>query len=99
MSSCTFENEERGFNSVDEKPVRFDMTFTMVVPFADERMVPILERQSMLGLKKVNDGFELVEMVAPLAGKLEVFEKTVGGFYEKQDLGDRPRSECTKVPE
>lgn len=53
----------------------------------------------MLGLKKVNDGFELVELVAPLAGKLEVFEKTVGGFDEKQGLGDRPRSECTKVPE
>ncbi len=37
----------------------------------------------MLGLKKVNDGFEFVEIVASLFGKLEVFEKTAGGFEEK----------------
>ncbi len=54
MRSCPFENEERGFNSVDEEPVRLDMTFTMVVPYAGERMVAVLGGQWHLSLKMVN---------------------------------------------
>ena len=50
-----------------------------------------------MGLKNVNDGFEFVEIVAPLFGKLEVFEKTAGSFEEKHDLDARTTSECTKV--
>ncbi|BFU91818.1 MAG: hypothetical protein NTAFB01_30050 [Nitrospira sp.] len=99
MRSCTFENEERGLNSVDEESVWLDMTFTMVVPLAGERMVPVLERQWFLGLKMVNDGFEFVDIVAALFSKSEVFEKTAGGFDEKQDLGARAASECAKVLE
>lgn len=99
MRSCTFENEERGLNSVDEEPVWLDMTFTVMVPLAGERMVSVLERQWFFGLKMVNDGFEFVDIVAALFGKLEVFEKTVGGFDEKQGLGARAASECAKVLE
>ncbi len=51
----------------------------------------------MLGLKKVNDGFEFVEIVASLFGKLEVFKKTAGGFEEKHDLSARTASECAKI--
>lgn len=47
----------------------------------------------------INDGFESVDTVAALFGKLEVFEKTAGGFDEKQDLGARAVSECAKVLE
>ena len=50
-----------------------------------------------MGLKKVNNGFELAEIVAPFFGKLEVFEKTAGGFEEKHDLDARTASECAKV--
>lgn len=99
MSSCTFKNEERRLNSVDEKPVWLDMAFTMVVPLAGERIVPVLGRQRFFGLKMVNDGFEFVDIVAALFGKLEVFEKTAGGFDEKQDLGACAASECAKVLE
>jgi hypothetical protein len=62
-------------------------------------MVLVLGRQWCLGLKKVNDGFEFVDIVAPLFGKLEVFEKTARGFEEKHDLGARTASECAKVLE
>ena len=51
----------------------------------------------MLGLKTVNDRFEFVEIVAPLLGKLEVFEKTARGLEEKHDLGACTASECAKV--
>ncbi len=50
-----------------------------------------------MALKQVHDGFEFVEIVAPFFGKLEVFEKTAGGFEEKHDLDARTASECTKV--
>ena len=99
MRACPFENEERGFNSVDEKPVWLDMAFSMVGPLAGECMVLVLGRQWCLGLKQVNDGFEFVEIVAPFFGKLEVFEKTAGGFEEKHDLDARTASECPKVLE
>lgn len=89
VASCTFENEERGLDSVDEEPVWFDMTFTMVVPLAGERMVSVSGRQWFLSLKRVNDSFGCIDIVASLFGKLEVFEKTVGGFDEKPDLGAR----------
>lgn len=52
-----------------------------------------------MGLKKVHDGFEFVDIIAPLFGKPEVFEKTGGGFEEKHDLGARTDSECAKVLE
>jgi hypothetical protein len=97
VRACPFENEERGFNSVNEKPVWLDVAFSMVVPLTGECMVLVLGRQWCLGLKNVNDGFEFVEIVAPLFGKLEVFEKTAGSFEEKHDLDARTTSECTKV--
>ena len=97
MRARPFENEERGFNSVDEEPVWLNMTFTMVVPLTGKSMVLVLGRQWLLGLKKVNDSFEFVDLVASLFGKLEVFEKTVGGLEEKHDLDARTASECTKV--
>lgn len=75
------------------------MTFTMVVPLAGERMVPVLGRQWFFGLKMVNDGFEFIDIVAALFGKPEVFEKTAGGFDEKQGLGARAASDGTKVLE
>lgn len=76
-----------------------DMTFTMVVPLAGERMVPVLGRQWFFGLKMINDGFEFVDIVAAFFSKLDVFEKTAGGFDEKQGLGARAASECAKVLE
>ena len=97
MRACPFENEEGGFNSVDEEPVRLNMTFTMVIPLTGERMVLVLGRQCCLGLQKVNDSFEFVDIVSPFFGQLEVFEKTAGGLEEKHDLGARAASECTKV--
>ena len=97
MRSCTFENEKCGLNFIDEKPVWLDMTFTMVSPLAGERMVSMLRRQWFFSLKMVNDGFEFVDIAAALFGKLEVFEKTAGGFDEKQELGACVASECTKV--
>ncbi len=99
MCSCTFENEERGLNSVNEKPVWLDMTFTMVVPLTGEPMIPGFGGQWFFGLKMINDGFESVDIVAALFGKLEVFEKTAGSFDEKQELGTRAVSECAKVLE
>ena len=83
MRACPFEDEERGVNSVDQKPVWLDVAFSMVVPFAGECMVLVLGRQWCLGLKQVYDGFEFVNIVAPFFCKLEVFEKTAGGFEEK----------------
>ena len=74
-----------------------DVTFSMVVPLTGEWMVLVLGRQWCLGLQKVNDGFEFVDIVASLLGQLEVFEKTAGGFEEKHDLNARAASECTKV--
>jgi hypothetical protein len=97
VRACPFEDEERGFNSVDEKPVWLDVAFSMVVPLTGECMVLVLGRQRCSGLKQVNDGFEFVEIVAPFLGKLEVFEKTAGGFEEKHDLDARTTSECAKV--
>ena len=97
MRACPFENEEGGFNSVDEKPVWLDMTFTMVVPLTGKSMVFVLGRQWCLGLKQVNDGFEFVDIVTPLFGELEVFEKTARGFEEKHDLDARTASERAKV--
>ena len=55
MRACPFEDEERGFNSVDKKPVWLDMAFSMVGPLAGECMVLVLGRQWLLGLKKVNE--------------------------------------------
>jgi hypothetical protein len=97
VRACPFKNEEGGFNSVDEEPVWLNMTFSMVVPLTGQSMVLVLGRQWCLGLKKVNDGFEFVEIVASLFGKLEVFKKTAGGFEEKHDLGARTASECAKI--
>lgn len=97
MRSCTFKKKERGFNSVDEKPVWFDVAFAMLVPFAGEMMVPVSGRQWPLRLKEVHNSFEFVDIVAALFGELEVLEKTVGGFDEEQDLGARVASECSKV--
>jgi len=37
--------------------------------------------------------------LSALFGKLEVLEKTAGGFDEKQDSGTRVASECSKVLE
>ena len=74
-----------------------DVTFSMVGPLTGEWMVLVLGRQWCLGLQKVNDGFEFVDIVASLLGQLEVFEKTAGGFEEKHDLNARAASECTKV--
>jgi len=65
-----FENEEGGFNSVDEEPVWLNMTFTMVIPLTGKSMVLVLGGQWCLGLKQVNDGFEFVDIVAPFLGKL-----------------------------
>ena len=86
MRACPFENEECGFNSVDEQPVWLDMAFSMVVPLTGECIVLVLGWQWCLDLKKVNDGFEFVDIVAPLFGKLEVFEKPASRFEEKHDL-------------
>lgn len=99
MRACPFEDEERGLNSVDQKPVWLDMAFSMVDPLTGKSMVLVLGRQWCLGLKKINDGFEFVEIVAPFFGKLEVFEKTAGGFEEQHDLDARTASECAKVLE
>jgi hypothetical protein len=99
VRSSTFENEERSFDSIDEEPVWLDMTFTMVVPLAGERMVSVLGGQWYLSLKLVNDSFMCIDIGAPLFGKLEVLEKTAGGFDEKQDLRTRAASECAKVLE
>ena len=97
MRACPFENEEGGFNPVDEEPVWLEVAFSMVMPLTSECMVLVLGRQWGLALKQVHDGFEFVEIVAPFFGKLEVFEKTAGGFEEKHDLDARTASECTKV--
>ncbi len=97
MRPRPFEDEEGSFNSVDEEPVWLDVAFSMVIPLTGKSMVLVLGRQWSLGLKQVNDGFEFVEIVAPLFGKLEVFEKTAGGFEEQHDLDARTASECTKV--
>ena len=75
VCSCTFENEERGLNSVDEKPVWFDMTFTMVVPLTGEPMIPVFGRQWFFGLKMINDGFEFVDIVAALFVSLRSLRK------------------------
>ena len=75
MRSCMFENEERGLNFVDEEPVWLDMTFTMVVPLVGERMVPVLGRQWLFGLKMVNDGFEFIDIVAALLASLRSLRK------------------------
>ena len=99
MRAGPFENEEGGFNSVDEEPVWLNMTFTMVIPLTGKSMVLVLGRQWCLGLKKVNDGFEFVEIVTPFFCELEVFEKTAGGFEEQHDLDARTASECAKVLE
>ena len=85
MCAGPFENEERGFNSVDEKPVWLDVAFSMMGPLPGECMVLVLGRQWCLGLKQVNDGFEFVDVAPPLLGKLEVFEKTARGFEDKHD--------------
>ena len=50
-----------------------------------------------MGLKKVNDGFEFVDLVASLFGKLKVLEKTAGGLEQKHDLDARTASERAKV--
>ena len=47
----------------------------------------------------VHDGFECVDIVAALFGKFEVFEKTVGGFDEQQDLRACAASDGAKVLE
>ena len=99
MRSCTFEKEERGFNSVDEEPVWFDVAFAMMAPFAGEMMVSIPGWQWFLCLKEVDDGFEFVDIVTALFNELEILEKTVGGFDEEQDLGASVGSECSKVLE
>lgn len=99
MRAGPFENEEGGFNSVDEEPVWLNMTFTMVIPLTGKSMVLVLGRQWCLGLEQVNDGFEFVEIVTPFFGELEIFEKTAGGFEEKHDLDARTASECAKVLE
>lgn len=51
MRACPFEDEARGVNSVDEKPVWLDMTFSMVGPLTGKSMVLVLGRQWCLGLK------------------------------------------------
>lgn len=99
VSSCTFKKEERGFNSVNEEPVWFDVALAMVVPFAGERMVPVCGRQWFFGLEMVNDGFEFVDIVTAFLSALEVLEKTGGGFDEEQGLGACVGSECSKVLE
>ena len=68
MRAYPFENEEGGFNSEDEEPVWLNMTFTMVIPLTGKSMVLVLGEQWCLGLKKVSDGFEFVEIVAPFFG-------------------------------
>lgn len=73
------------------------MAFSMVVPLTGECMVLVLGWQWCLDLKKVNDGFEFVDIVAPLFGKLEVFEKPASRFEEKHDLDARTASERAKV--
>ncbi len=45
VRACPFENEDRGFNSVDEQPIWLDMAFSMVVPLTGECMVLVLGRQ------------------------------------------------------
>lgn len=45
MRARPFENEERGFNSVDEEPVWLNMTFTMVIPLTGKSMVLVLGGQ------------------------------------------------------
>lgn len=99
MRACPFENEEGGFNSIDEEPVWLNMTFTMVIPLTSKSVVLVLGRQWCLGLQKVNDGFEFVDIVPSLFGKLEVFDKTAGGFEKKHDLDAGTASECAKVLE
>lgn len=97
MCAGPFENEERGFNSVDEKPVWLDVAFSMMGPLPGECMVLVLGRQWCLGLKQVNDGFEFIDIAPPLFGELEVFEKTTRGLEEKHDLDARTASERAKV--
>ena len=45
MRARPFENEERGFNPVDEEPVWLNMTFTMVIPLTGKSMVLVLGGQ------------------------------------------------------
>ncbi len=45
MRACPFENEEGGFNPVDEEPVWLDVAFSMVMPLTSECMVLVLGRQ------------------------------------------------------
>ncbi len=99
MRACPFEDEERGLNSVDQKPVWLDVAFSMMIPLTGKSMVLVLGRQWSLGLKQVNDGFEFVDIVPPLFGEFEVFEKTAGGLEEKHDLDACTASECAKVLE
>lgn len=99
MRACPFKNEEGGFNPIDEEPVWLNMTFTMVIPPTGKSMVLVLGGQWCLGLQQANDGFEFVDIAASLFGKLEVFDKTAGGFEKKHDLDARAASECAKVLE
>ena len=99
MRARPFEDEEGSFNSVDEEPVWLDVAFSMVIPLTGKSMVLVLGRQWSLSLKQVNDGFEFVDIVPPLFGEFEVFEKTAGGLEEKHDLDARTASECAKVLE
>ena len=92
MRACPFEDEERGLNSVDQKPVWLDVAFSMVVPFTGECMVLVLGRQWCLGLKQVYDGaddlarefsFEkLAAIVVPVIGTIVDMNNELGLFQK-----------------
>ncbi|GEM_PF-2863169 len=75
MRTCADENKLIFGKLINEQPVRFDVAFPTILPFATKQMRPVPGSQWSSGLKIVNNTAQLVYLFAAFAGKLDITVK------------------------
>src|SRR5262249_9898836 len=61
-----------GLLPVDQDPIGLDVAITPAFPFAAERVIPVLRVQSPAGAQRLDDGAELLQVLAALLQALQV---------------------------
>lgn len=80
MAAGAEKKEDQVFpiDTINEKPVRPDMTFAKADIITGQGMVTVFVRQRLPGGKLIDDGVERIQIKAAFGSELEVFLEAVG---------------------
>ena len=79
MAAGSHQDQLVGKEFVEEQPIRLDVTIPVPLPFTTQWMNPASFRERLVGLQKIHDGLQFVDIFALLLNSAEISFKRAGG--------------------